>query len=167
MAIGIVYYSRTGNTRKIAVLLGEKIKAKGHVVEFVEIEAERRPGFFAAGRASMKQEELPIKNESVDLSKYECVVMGVPVWAGNPSPMLKSFLGKISGSQGIPAACFLNGGGKAGTHDRAISSIRELVVGKGFSLREPVLEVQMGPSGIRSQSTSVDEFLATVLASKK
>lgn len=164
MTVGIIFYSRTGNTRKAAELLADKIKAKGHGLEFVEIEAVQRPGFFSAGRASTRQTELPIKNGPMDLRKYEFVVFGVPVWAGNPSPMLKSFLGKVPVSQRIPAACFLNGSGKAGTHDRAIACIKDLVAGKGFTLREPILEMQMGRSGILSQNMSLDEFLAAVLS---
>ncbi len=163
MTVGIVYYSRTGNTRKAAELLADKIKAKGQSVEFVEIEAVRRPGFLSAGHASQQQKELPIKNEPVDLGKYDFVVFGIPVWAGLPSPMLKSFLTKVPGNPRVPAACFLCGGGKAGKQDRGTTCLKEWVTGKGFVLREPVLVLQMGRGGIRSQSISVDEFLTAVL----
>ena len=163
MTVGIVFYSRTGNTRKAAELLADKIKAKGRSVELVEIEAVRRPGFLTAGHASQQQKELPIKNEPADLGKYEFVVFGVPVWAGLPSPMLKSFLAKVPGSPRVPAACFLCGSGKAETHDRAVACIKDCVAGKGFLLHEPVLEIQMGRKGIIGQSPSIDDFLASVL----
>ena len=163
MTVGIVYYSRTGNTRKAAELLADDIKAKGRSVEFVEIEAVRRPGFFSAGHASMKQLELPIKNEGVDLGRFECVVFGVPVWAGLPSPMLKSFLGKVTGSHQAPVGCFLCGGGKAGSQERSVARLKELMAEKGYALCEPVLVLQMGRGGIRGQSASLDAFLTSVL----
>jgi flavodoxin len=53
MKIGIVYYSRTGNTRHVAKLLEEKLKEKKADVELVEIEHIKKPGFFKAGRVSM------------------------------------------------------------------------------------------------------------------
>ena len=69
MKIGIVYYSRTGNTKQGAKTLEEKLKEKNAEVELIEIEHVKKPGFFAAGKASMKQLELPIKNNHFDMQK--------------------------------------------------------------------------------------------------
>ncbi len=79
MTIGIVYYSRTGNTRAAAQILAEKIKKQNVAVDFIEIEAMKRPGFFKAGSAAMRQRELPIKNTNVDVSKYETLIVGSPI----------------------------------------------------------------------------------------
>jgi len=163
MTIGVFYYSRTGNTRKAAELLVETMKAKDIQVDLVEIEAVRRPGFLSAGSASTRQKELPIKNTPGDLGKYGLVVFGVPVWAGNPCPMVKTFLSKVPGRPSVAAACFLVGGGKPQTQDRAVAILKSWVNEKGFAVRDPVLVLQAGRGGIVGQSTSLDEFLTAVL----
>ena len=61
MTIGIIYYSRTGNTRHAAKLLEEKLKERNRDVKLVEIEAVKKPGFFKAGFAAFRQKELPMK----------------------------------------------------------------------------------------------------------
>jgi multimeric flavodoxin WrbA len=91
MMVGIVYYSRTGNTRTAAQLLAEKLRKQQATVDLIEIEALKRPGFFTAGRAAMKEKELPIKNTNVDLGKYETLIVGSPTWAGSSSPFIKTF----------------------------------------------------------------------------
>src|SRR4030042_3891710 len=57
MKIGIVYYSRTGNTRNAAQLLEKKLREKKAEVDLIEIEHVKKPGFFTAGRAAMKKKE--------------------------------------------------------------------------------------------------------------
>lgn len=89
--IGIVYYSRTGNTKAIATLLADKLRQKHADVDVIEIEAMKRPGFFTAGRAAMKQQQLPIKNSNVDLGKYESVIVGSPTWGGVQHRSLEHF----------------------------------------------------------------------------
>lgn len=76
--IGIIFYSRTGNTKAVASLLADKLREKQAAVDMIEIEAVKRPGFFSAGRAAMKQQHLPIKNTNSDLGKYDTLVVGSP-----------------------------------------------------------------------------------------
>jgi flavodoxin len=38
MTIGIIYYSRTGNTQALAQILAEKLKKKQAVVDLIEID---------------------------------------------------------------------------------------------------------------------------------
>ncbi len=45
MKIGLVYYSRTGNTKQVAKTLEDKLKVKADV-ELIEIEHVKKPGFF-------------------------------------------------------------------------------------------------------------------------
>ncbi|MCJ7572191.1 MAG: NAD(P)H-dependent oxidoreductase, partial [Candidatus Thermoplasmatota archaeon] len=94
MKVGLVYYSRTGNTKQVAKILEEKLKGKKAEVELIEIEHVKKPSFFAAGRVSMKQLELPIKNNHFDMQKYDVIIVGTPTWAGRPSPFMKVFINK-------------------------------------------------------------------------
>ena len=65
--------------------------------------------FFSAGKAAVKQMELPIKNTDFDMGKYNVVIAGSPTWAGNPSPFMKSFLDKAKNIQGKKFAVFSTG----------------------------------------------------------
>jgi flavodoxin len=109
MKIGIVYYSRTGNTREVAKILQEKFKEKKAGVDLIEIEHVKRPGFFAAGKASSKQLELPIKNTDFNMEKYDVIVAGSPTWAGKPSPFITTFMKKAENIQGKKVAVFGTG----------------------------------------------------------
>ena len=62
MKVGIVYYSRTGNTKHAAGIIESKLKEQKTDVALVEIEHVKKPGFFKAGRSVMAEKELPIKN---------------------------------------------------------------------------------------------------------
>jgi flavodoxin len=109
MKIGIVYYSRTGNTRHVAKILQEKFKEKKVDVDLIEIEHVKRPGFFTAGRASSKQLDVPIKNIDFDMGKYDVIIAGSPTWAGKPSPFITTFMKKAENIQGKKVAVFGTG----------------------------------------------------------
>ena len=109
MKIGIVYYSRTGNTRQVAKILEEKFKEKNAEVDLIEIEHVKRPGFFTAGRAATKQQELPIKNTDFNMEKYDVIIAGSPTWAGRPSPFIKIFINKAENIKGKKVAIFGTG----------------------------------------------------------
>ena len=53
MKIGIIYYSRTGNTKKAAQIIKDKLRDKKIEVELFEIKHVKKPGFFKAGKAAM------------------------------------------------------------------------------------------------------------------
>ena len=100
MKIGIIYYSRTGNTRNVAKKLEEKLKNKKISVELIEVKHTKKPGFFRAGYAAIKQKDLPITNTNFDLKKYDILLFGAPIWAGKPAPFVKTFINKAKNSEG-------------------------------------------------------------------
>jgi multimeric flavodoxin WrbA len=163
MAIGVFYYSRTGTTRKVAEQLADRLRGRDMPVDLVEIEAVRRPGFFAAGSAGYRQKELPIKTMSPDLGRYEMVFFGVPVWAGYPSPVLKTFIGMLPDGVQMPVACFLVGGSKVSDQERAIVALQTWVKKKGLLLRDPVLVVRGNRGEVREMSMSMDDFVSLVV----
>lgn len=147
----------------VAEQVADKLRARDLIVDLVEIETLRRPGFFTAGSAGYRQRELPIKNEGVDLGKYDFVVFGVPVWAGYPAPVLKSFLEKVPQGVQTPVACFLVGGNKVNAQERAIVALASWIKKKGLPMREPVLVVQAGRGQVRAENLSVDEFVSQIM----
>ena len=87
----VVYYSYTGNTEIVAKTLAESIKA-----DTLKLEDVSRPSklkaYSSGGLAAKQGKAWPIKPFNTDLSGYDRVFIGCPVWFGMPAPQLNSFI---------------------------------------------------------------------------
>jgi len=163
MKIGIVYYSRTGHTKKVAKILEEKLKEKKAQVDLIEIEHVKKPGFFAAGRAAMKQQELPIKNTSFDMKEYDFIITGSPTWGGNPSPFIKSFMDKAENVKGKRAAIFNTGMSPIDKRENLIGIIKNDLERVGMKTIDKYLALQMKKENIVDGEDNIDNFVNTIL----
>ena len=95
MKIGIILYSKTGNTYSVAQRLQEKLIAKGHSVDLEKLKAvgELRPG----GK-NIQFESIP------DIEQYEAMVFGSPVQAFSLSSAMSKYLSQIVSLQGKQVA---------------------------------------------------------------
>ena len=101
----IIYYSRTGNTKRMAELIGEGVKMEG-------------------GEALVKD----VKDVAVDeLLKYDAIVIGSPTYYGTMAAELKKLLddsvkfhGRLEGKIG---AAFASSGNLAGGNETTILDI--------------------------------------------
>jgi flavodoxin len=167
MKIGIVYYSRTGNTRHVAKILEEKCTQKGADVDLIEIEHVKRPGFFAAGRASSRQLELPIKNTDFDMKKYDVILVGTPTWAGKPSPFMKEFLNKANNISGKKVAVFGTGMSPIDARDQFKEIMKSNLEKVGASTFDLFLTLQYKRGELVSGEQNIDNFVNTLFDSKK
>ncbi len=76
----VVYYSRTGNTKKIA---DELAAALGADVEELRDRIDRsgKMGYMLAGRDAMRKRRADLEPVSRNPADYDLVVIGGPVWA--------------------------------------------------------------------------------------
>jgi flavodoxin len=163
MSIGIVYYSRTGNTRTVAQILAEKIQKQNVPVDLIEIEAMKRPGFFTAGRAAMKEQELPVKNTDVDLGKYETLIVGSPVWGGCCSPYIKTFFSSAKNIKGKKTAMFITGGGKPEPQGKPRVMMQDNLTNAGMTTTDVFLGLQMRKGTIKEGEQQIDGFVQSIL----
>jgi flavodoxin len=91
MKSAIFYYSRTGKTRFLAEKLRDELG-----VDLIEIrDLKKRGGLFGFvsgvwdAHFGLKTKVAP---SAFDLSKYELIILGTPVWAYSPTPALTTFL---------------------------------------------------------------------------
>lgn len=161
--IGIVYYSRTGNTKAVASLLADKLREQQVAVDVIEIEAVKRPGFLSAGRAAMKQQQLPIKNTDVDLGKYDSVIVGSPTWGGCPAPFIATFFSSAKNIKGKKASVFITGGGKPQPQGKQHQMVRQCLRDLGMELSDSFLGLQMGKGQIKDGQQQIDAFIYAVL----
>jgi menaquinone-dependent protoporphyrinogen IX oxidase len=134
----IVYFTRTGNTKKIVDTLQTELNAD---VEKIDEEGIRYGplGWLKSGRQGASKADVEITPLKVDPSSYELVVMASPVWAGNVSAPMRAFIKKYRDS--LPkTAVFL-------THDspdvtQAFADIDELLnkepIARGDVIRQAI-----------------------------
>ena len=87
----IVYFSRTGRTRKVAKAIQE---TTGFDLEEVKEKAGRvgTLGFLKSGMESTRRMLPQIIPLTHDPSQYDIVVIGTPIWASNMSSPIRAFI---------------------------------------------------------------------------
>ena len=165
MKIGMVYYSRTGNTKQVVNILEQKLKEKNADFDIIEIEHVNKPGFFAAGRASMKQQELPIKNTDFDMQKYDIIIAGTPTWAGKPSPFVISFINKADNMKGKKVAVFGTGMSPINKREQFKEIINTNLKKAGIWPVEDYLLINFKGHQIADGQQNIDDFVNAVLES--
>lgn len=89
----VVYFSFDGNTKLIAEKIAETINA-----DIIELKTSKKyptEGFskyFWGGKSVIFGERPKLTNDSIDLSQYDTIYIGTPVWAGSYTPPIKSFI---------------------------------------------------------------------------
>ena len=164
MTIGIVYYSRTGNTRAVAQILAEKLKQQKAAVDLIEIEAEKRPGFFGAGRAAMKQIEIPIKKTGVDLGNYSTLVVGSPTWAGCCPPIIKTFFSSAKNVKGKKTSMFITGSGTPDPQGKPRQMMTRFLSDSGMTPSNQFLGLRMQKGKITEGEQQIDGFVQSILS---
>jgi len=166
MKIGIVYYSRTGNTKHVAKMLEEKFKEKNTEVDLIEIEHVKRPGFFTAGKTATKQQELPIKNTEFDMGEYDVIIAGSPTWAGGPSPFIITFIHKAANMKGKKIAIFGTGMSPINIRDQFKEIIKNNLEKAGLKTFDSFLALQFTRGKLVDGEQNIDNFVNTVLKIK-
>ena len=86
----IVYYSKTGNTKKVALEIAKALKADIDEV----IDLKKRSGIIGwliGGRDAMKERQTQITVTN-DPENYDLVIIGTPIWAWNTTPAIRTYI---------------------------------------------------------------------------
>jgi flavodoxin len=138
----VVYYSRTGNTKMIAETISESLDCD--IEEIVD--KEKRGGiigYLKSGYEASRNKLSIIEDPIHDLSKYDLLIVGTPVWAGKMSVPLRTYLHK--NMEKIPLlACFCTAG-RSGIDD-TIKNIGE------YTSTTPIESFGLTSSDIKSGS---------------
>jgi len=133
----VVYYSRTGTTKKLAEAVAEALQAD--VEEIIDKKSRSGAwGFIVAGKDAATKTLTDIAETAKAPSAYDIVVIGTPVWASTMACAIRTYLTqKKDGLQEV--AFFLTTGG--GGIERTFAQMEELCgkapVGKlGLTMKE-------------------------------
>ena len=110
----IVYYSHTGNTKKVAEVLKTVLAEKGEADIFrIEAEDESNNFLMQCIRAATKK-RAAIKKAPLDVKEYDVICIGTPVWAFAPVPAINSYMDGVKNIKGKDTISFLTYGSGAG-----------------------------------------------------
>jgi len=87
----LVYYSRTGHTKKIAEEISKELQCDTD--EIIDTVNRSGPGgFLTCGRQATKKELTKIEPAKKDPSQYDIVIIGTPVWALTMSSPVRTYI---------------------------------------------------------------------------
>lgn len=131
----VLYYSQTSNTRGVAQEIATRLNAD--IEEIVPVQAYDGD-FQATIDRCMKEREQGITPEvkplTANISAYDVIFIGYPVWFGTFAPPVASFLDQVdlSGKKVVPFCTFGSGGLESSTKDLATKQPKaEILPGYG------------------------------------
>lgn len=89
----VAFYSRTGNTRKVAEQLSKLLKCDCEEI----VDAKNRYGIFGylrGGRDAMRKNLTIINTPKKKLGKYGLIILGTPVWGARMAPAIRTYIEK-------------------------------------------------------------------------
>ena len=138
----IAYYSRTGQTRRLVESIAEYCDAELESLDAVR-EYKGYFGYLRAGREALSKTPAPIRSITKDPGEFDLVVVGTPVWAGNMSSPIRTYL-TDQGRKFKRLAIFCAEGGSGG--ENVMSQIATLCA------RKPVAKLIVTDKEINSGS---------------
>ncbi|MFA5096437.1 MAG: NAD(P)H-dependent oxidoreductase [Candidatus Omnitrophota bacterium] len=128
----VTYYSYSGNTEKVVNIFKEVLEKRG------ELEIQRiRPkkeitSFLGQCVAARSGKRCEIEDLPLDVSGYDTVIIGSPVWAFAPAPAVSAYLDKVTGLSNKKTVILLTSGSGAGVK-ACFKRIHDLLSSKGAS----------------------------------
>mgnify|MGYP000872192041 FL=1 len=122
-----IYHSYSGTTRRVA----ERVRAAcgGDCIEVVPRRSYHALTAYTLGCMRARNRECdPIDPEVIDVSGYDLIVIGTPVWAFRATPAINAAIAALKGAEGKNALVFATCGGQPG---ETIPLVREALERKG------------------------------------
>lgn len=141
----VVFYSRTGNTRKVAEAIAAALRCE---VEEIRDTRDRRSrwGYVRSALDALLRRTTTLAEPTRRPSDYDLVIVGTPVWVGSVSTPVRTYLARHRGAFRRVAFFLTQGGAGA---ERVFAQMEELTglrpVG-ALALREAEL---FGPAWAR------------------
>lgn len=130
MRSAIIFYSYSGNTRKVAKELQDYLGKQGSA-ELIELKAkDETDSFVGQCRRAMFRKEAQIEDVQFDLKGFDLVCLGTPVWAFGPAPAMNTYLKKCTGLENKSITVFTTYGSGTG-NGRCVNIIKQTMRVKG------------------------------------
>lgn len=91
MKILVVYYSRTGTTKRVAEIISKMLKCDiGEIYDTKNREGIM--GYLKSGRDASLGRLTLIKDIKYDTKQYDLIIIGTPVWAWNMATPVRTYI---------------------------------------------------------------------------
>jgi len=124
MNIGIFVHSQSGHCSALGMAVTQKLRALGHDVDIQLIQP--------VGRVHPRMKHVELRGDVPDVSGYDILVFGGPIWGFTASPVVSAFIKEIPSLKGKKTLCFTTSGfpgplsgAKAG-HKKLATELEEL-----------------------------------------
>jgi flavodoxin len=87
----VLYYTRTGNTRRISEMVACTLSADCEPL-LDERDYSGALGYIAGGRDALRKKVASLRPLRASLSTYDFILIGQPVWAAQPVPAVRALL---------------------------------------------------------------------------
>lgn len=127
----IVYYSFTGNTRLVAKILAKALEEKSRVelIELKDLDDDAK--FIHQGKRAFRRVRANIEDTKFDLSEYDLICLGTPVWAFGSTPAMNTYLDKCFGVKDKNVILFTTSGGMG--DKRCLKYMQDILSKKGVN----------------------------------
>lgn len=138
----VLYYSQTSNTKAVATEIATRLDAD---IEEIVPTKPYDEDFQATIARCMQDREQGVTTEiqplAADITKYDVVFLGYPVWFGTYAPPVITFLGQVdlSGKKVVPFCTFGSGGLESSMKDLAEAQPKAEIL-PGYGVRAARLE---------------------------
>lgn len=152
----IVYYSLEGNTEYAAKRIADNLSAD--ILRLRPKKAYSDKGFakfFWGGKSAVMAEKPELEPYDIDLSAYERIIIGFPVWASNFTPPVRTFLfenkSELKGKRFAAFACQSGGGA-----EKALAKLKKYIGIESFEAEAVFIDPKDKESG--ATNTAIDSF---------
>jgi multimeric flavodoxin WrbA len=131
MKILITYYSYSGITAKVINIFKEALQEKGEV-EIQRLKPKQElTSFISQCMAARSGKRCELEGSVLfNVSAYDIIIVGLPVWAFAPVPAINTYLDNISGLAGKKAITLITSGSGVGVNT-CFRTLRNILKDKG------------------------------------
>lgn len=155
----IVYFSLEGSTDSAAHKIAEKTGADLiRLIPEKELPTGNFKKYFWGGKSAVFNEKPKLANGPIDLSEYDKIIIGTPVWAGTFTPPIRTFLSDcpIKNKKLFLFACHSSGGAK-----KCFEKLITLLSGNSVLAMADFIEAKYDKEG--QNVTKMSEFCDAIL----
>ncbi len=144
----VIYYSRTGITKKLAQAIAQKTSAD--IEQLIsKVNYDGKIGYARAGKHAISQKIIDLEEIEFNPADYDVVYVGAPVWAGKCATPLISYLKQNEGK--FKNIKFFMTAGSSGFE----SSLKQM---EKFS-KKPLKTLTLTTKQVKKDDFNIDSFI--------
>ncbi len=159
----LIYYSLDGHTHFIAEKISEQLQCPTIRLKLEQefSTTNKFLKYFWAGQSSVFRTKPALATKMIDLKAYDTLVIATPVWAGNLSSPVRSFLTRYA-IEGKDVYLVANSGG--GQQQKALSAMRRLL--SNSTIKQEIGFAEVTKENYPTHKERLEAFCKEILGQK-